>query len=191
MDKVTKRHIIKVPINISIYYCTQKNIILISNSFTQKLLKLKTKLIIQHSKKLIKITREPVVNFSNHEKKKLKSIQSTYAALLKQVFLEMSLFFCKKLNLIGVGYRVFLLNIGKIDILHFKLGHSHSIYFKVPQNLKFFCLKSNKLFIVGNSYSFVTQIAALIKSYKMPEPYKGKGILYATEKIVLKEGKKI
>jgi large subunit ribosomal protein L6 len=57
--------------------------------------------------------------------------------------------------------------------------------------LKIFCLKSNKLFILGNSYLFVTQIAALIKSYKTPEPYKGKGILYATEKISLKEGKKI
>ena len=48
-----------------------------------------------------------------------------------------------------------------------------------------------KLFIYGNSYRNVTQTAALIRSYKKPEPYKGKGILYETEKIVLKEGKKV
>ena len=52
-------------------------------------------------------------------------------------------------------------------------------------------VKTNKLFIIGNSYQFVTQIAALIRSCKVPEPYKGKGILYATEKITLKEGKKV
>lgn len=78
-----------------------------------------------------------------------------------------------------------------LDLLHFKLGYSHFIYFKIPKNLKIFCLKANKLFILGNSYLFVTQIAALIRSYKVPEPYKGKGILYTTEKIALKEGKKI
>ena len=57
--------------------------------------------------------------------------------------------------------------------------------------MEIFCLKTNKLFIVGYSYVFVTQIAALIRSFKIPEPYKGKGIVYTTEKIILKEGKKV
>ena len=57
--------------------------------------------------------------------------------------------------------------------------------------LKIFCLKTNKLFIIGYSYWFVTQVAAVIRSYKTPEPYKGKGMLYTTEKVVLKEGKKV
>jgi large subunit ribosomal protein L6 len=73
----------------------------------------------------------------------------------------------------------------------FKLGYSHSLYFKIPEQLIIFCLKFTKLFIYGNSYQNVTQIASLIRSYKKPEPYKGKGILYETEKILLKEGKKI
>ena len=77
------------------------------------------------------------------------------------------------------------------DLLHFKLGYSHFIYFKIPKKLKIFCLKANKLFILGYSYAFVTQIAALIRLYKVSEPYKGKGILYTTEKITLKEGKKM
>jgi len=191
MYNIVKKYIIKIPTNNSVYYCTKNNIIIFSNFSNRKTLKLKTKLIIDKNKKLIKVTRESLSNISINERKKLKSIQSTQVVILKQMILETSLFFCRKLNLVGVGFRVSILNVCAFDLLYFKLGYSHPIYFKIPKNLKIFCLKSNKLFILGNSYLFVTQIAALIKSYKTPEPYKGKGILYATEKISLKEGKKI
>ena len=191
MNNITKRHIIKIPKNISLYYCTKNRIVIFTNFVTQKALKLKTKLIVNKDKKLIKITREPFFNMSNSDKKKLKAIQTTQVVLIKQMLLEISSFFCKKLNLIGVGFRVSILKVLDFNLLHLKLGFSHSIYFKTPKNLKIFCLKANKLFIIGNSYQFVTQIAALIKLCKVPEPYKGKGILYTTEKITLKEGKKI
>lgn len=191
MTKITKRHIIKIPKDISFYYCTTNHIVIFTTSVTQKALKLKTKLIIEKDKKLIKITREPFVSMSNNRKKNLKAIQTTQVVLIKQMLLEMSSFFCKKLNLIGVGFRVSILKVLDFSLLHFKLGYSHSIYFKIPKNLEIFCLKANKLFIIGNSYQFVTQTAALIRSCKVPEPYKGKGILYATEKITLKEGKKV
>jgi large subunit ribosomal protein L6 len=128
---------------------------------------------------------------SNIEKKKLKAIQGTQVSVLKQMLVDISLFFCKKLNLIGVGFRVSVLKMSDFSLLHFKLGYSHFIYFKIPKNLNIFCLKANKLFVLGNSYFFVTQVTALLRSYKTPEIYKGKGILYATEKITLKEGKKV
>ena len=191
MGYVTKRHIIKIPKNVSIYYCDTKRIIIFANLFTQKALKLKTRLIIEKEERIIKITRMPFFEISNNEKKKLKAVQGTQVSLLKQMLLDISLLFCKKLNLIGVGFRVSALKILDLNLLYFKLGYSHSIYFKVPKNIKTFCLKANKLFILGYSYSFLTQIAALIRSYKVPEPYKGKGILHTTEKITLKEGKKV
>ena len=78
-----------------------------------------------------------------------------------------------------------------MDLLHFKLGYSHQIYFKIPTKLKISCLKTTQIFIFGYSYLFVTQIASLLRSYKAPEPYKGKGIIYTTEKMILKEGKKV
>lgn len=53
-----------------------------------------------------------------------------------------------------------------------------------------FCLKLTKLFVYGDSYQKITKTTALIQSYKQPDPYKGKGILYENEKIILKEGKK-
>lgn len=124
------------------------------------------------------------------KKKKLKAVQVTQVNLLKQMLLEISLLSCKKLNLIGVGFRVSMWQTSTLSLLHFKLGYSHNIYFKIPKSLEIFCLKANKLFILGDSYLFVTQVAALVRSFKIPEPYKGKGIVYTTEKICLKEGKK-
>lgn len=191
MNYITKRHIIKIPKNISMYYCDTKCIVIFANSFVQKALILKTKVIIEREKRIIKITREPFFGISNNEKKKLKAVQGTQVHLLKQMLLDISLLFCKKLNLIGVGFRVSTLKISSSDLLHFKLGYSHGVYLKIPKNLDIFCLKANKLFILGYSYLFVTQVAALIRSFKVPEPYKGKGIVYTTEKIVLKEGKKV
>ena len=191
MNSITKRHIIKIPNNISMYYCDINQIIIFANSFAQKSLILKTKLIIEKKQRMIKVTRDPFFNTSNNEKKRLKAAQGTQVSLLKQILLDISIFFCKKLNLIGVGFRVSTLKILNMNLLHFKLGYSHFIYFKIPKNLKIFCLKANKLFILGYSYLFVTQIASLIRSYKVPEVYKGKGIVYTTEKIALKEGKKV
>jgi len=191
MNYTAKRHILKIPKNISMHYCDEKHIILFANSVTSKALILKTKLIIEEKKRIIKITQDSFFKISNDEKRKLKAVQGTQVSLLKQILLDISLSFCKKLNLVGVGFRVFTLKILGKNLLHFKLGYSHFIYFKIPKNLKVFCLKSTKLFILGYSYVFVTQIAALIRLYKVSDPYKGKGILYTTEKITLKEGKKV
>jgi large subunit ribosomal protein L6 len=191
MRYLTKRHIVKIPRDISLYYCTNNNTIIFSNSFNRKAFKLKTRLIIDKSEKLFKVTREPLYDISNNEKKKLKSIQTTQVALLKQMLLDISLISCKKLKLVGVGFRVSFIKTSDFDLLHFKLGYSHAIYFKIPKPLTVFCLKSNKLFLIGDSSVFLAQVAALIRSYKIPEPYKGKGILYSSEKITLKEGKKV
>jgi len=188
---ITKRHIIKIPITISMYYCTNHNTIIFTNSSAQKALKLKTQLIIDKKEKILKVTREPLYGMSNNERKKLKSIQTTQVALLKQALLDVSLLSCKKLKLVGIGFRVSSLKISGFNLLYFKLGYSHAIYFRVPETLNAFCLKSDKLYIIGNTSVYLTQIAALIRSYKSPEPYKGKGILYTSEKIALKEGKKI
>jgi len=93
MSFLTKRHIIKIPKNISVYYCDVNHIIIFANSFTYKALTLKTKLIIEKKKRLIKITRDPFFKTSNNEIKKLKAMQGTQVSLLKQMLLDMSLLF--------------------------------------------------------------------------------------------------
>lgn len=192
MNYISKKNIIKIPKNVSVYYCdTQRIIIFINSLGHNQILSLKTKIIFDKTKRILKITRDPFGNISNNEKKKLKAIQGTQASLLKQLLLDMSFLFCKKLNIIGVGFRVSTTKLSNFNLLHFKLGYSHYVYFKIPITLEIFCLKANKLLIVGNSYTAVNQVAALIRSFKTPEPYKGKGIVYTTEKIILKEGKKV
>lgn len=146
------------------YYCDTKYIVIFANSFVRKAMILKTKLIIEKKKRIVKVTREPFFDMSNNEKKKLKTVQGTQVSLLKQMLLDISFVFCKKLNLVGVGFRVSNLKKLNLELLHFKLGYSHHIYFKIPKNLKVFCLKANKLSILGHSYSFVNQMAALIRS---------------------------
>lgn len=190
MKNLTKKHTIKIPINISVLYCDDNNVLILSNSFNRKAIKLKTKVILSKDLKTIQVTREPLFDISNNERKRLKAIQGTFIALIKQLMIEISVPLCRKLKLIGVGYKAFLIEAQNDQILQLKLGYSHSIYFKIPQGLNLFTLKSTKLFVTGNSCSSVNQIASLIRLCKLPEPYKGKGILYTTEKIKLKEGKK-
>ena len=90
-----------------------------------------------------------------------------------------------------MGYRAFDVEHFENKLFSIKLGYSHPIFFKISKKSKIFCLKKTKLFIYGNFYENITQEAACIRAYKTPEPYKGKGILYETEKITLKEGKKV
>ena len=191
MKNIVKKYIIKIPKKLSVFYSEKKRVITIVGPLKKKSLKLKTQLFVSSKKKLIGVTSEPFQNISINEKKQLKVLQGTTVALLKQTILEVSVLFCKKLQFMGVGYRVFLVEVSDRKLLQFKLGYSHDIYFKIPENITIFCLKSNKIFISGNFYEYVSQIASSIRSYKTPEPYKGKGILYENEKILLKEGKKV
>ena len=138
---------------------------------------------------MLYVLKKSSITFSGSQKKTLNSLQGTITALLKQRILEVSVTLYKKLELVGVGYRVFSLENDLSSILHFKLGFSHPIYYKVNSDMKALCSKSINLYIFGNSFNHVNQFASIIRSYKIPEPYKGKGILYKNEQIFRKAGK--
>ena len=104
--------------------------------------------------------------------------------------LEVSIFLLKKLKFIGLGYKFFLID-SKLNLLHLKLGYSHSVYFHVPSNIILNFNKNTILYFKGNEYYILTQILSRIKTNKIPDLYKGKGILYENEMIKLKKGKKI
>jgi large subunit ribosomal protein L6 len=191
MTTFSKRHVIKIPKDISVLYSEKKKLLTFIGPLSRKSLQLKLKILLLKPKNHIIITRLPFLGMSGNEKKKLKAIQKTNIALIKQIILEISFVFSKKLTFVGVGYKVFPIKLFKNYVLHFKLGYSHQIYFKISNTLNVFCLKATTIFISGNSYQEVSQISALIRSYKHPEPYKGKGILYENEKISIKEGKKV
>lgn len=188
---ITEKYTIKIPNDINVIYSSKKKIIVFIGILSKKTLKLNMQLFIIKSKNAIKVIPLPLFKISSNKQKKIKALQGTTVALIKQLIVETSTILYQKLKLVGVGYRVFDVDNFKNKLLLFKLGYSHFWYFKISNEVKKFCLKMTKLFIYGNSYQNITQIASLIRSYKKPEPYKGKGILYDTEKITLKEGKKV
>lgn len=189
--KIQKNNIIKIPNDISLVYCNKKKIIIFSGPINRKSLKLKLKLIISTSKKLIKVSLIPFSNISNPEKKNLKALQGTTVALIKQLIIETSTMICQKLKLVGIGYRAISVETFKDQLIMLKLGFSHFIYYRIFTEIKFFCKKQTQLFILSNSFQQTTQTAASIRAIKKPEPYKGKGILYTNEIITLKKGKKV
>lgn len=190
-NKFKKKHTIKIPKNIKILYCDKKNLLTFIGSAQIKSLKLKVKIFLTPTLSLITVTDIPVPEASAIEVRNVKKLQGTTVAKIKQVLIETSYILYQKLNLVGVGYRVFPYEQME-NQLYFKLGYSHLIYFKVPNLLQTHCQKFTKLFLYGNcSFESLTQTAAQIRASKLPEPYKGKGILYDQEKITLKKGKKI
>jgi len=94
-----------------------------------------------------------------------------------------------KLNLVGLGFKINILDNNKIEL---KLGFSHSIFYTLPKNIK---IKQPKdrvsiYLLIGPELQELTQVFATLRKLKRPEPYKGKGIRYFNEIIKLKEGKK-
>jgi large subunit ribosomal protein L6 len=191
MKTFSKRYSIKIPKNIEAFYCGKRQIMLINGPFGRKILKLQVKIEMFEKDNSINVLGSPFKKLSNKDKKTTKSLRGTTVALIKQAFLEVSTTICKKLNLVGVGYKVFPVETELGNLIHLKLGYSHSLYFKIPETVNIKCYKADKLFISGHDLSLVAQTAALIRSCKVPEPYKGKGIVYSTETIKLKEGKKV
>jgi large subunit ribosomal protein L6 len=94
--------------------------------------------------------------------------------------------FEKKLEITGVGYRAALQ--GKN--LQLALGYSHDVVYPVPEGIAITVPKPTEIIINGSDSQRVGQVAAEIRSYRPPEPYKGKGVKYADEFIFRKEGKK-
>lgn len=111
-----------------------------------------------------------------------------YLSLINNIIIGLSKGYLIKLNIIGVGYKVSI----KDNKLVLRLGYSHDVIYNIPKdiNIKISQQKQPVLIIHGNNISKVTQVAAEIRSLKVPEPYKGKGIRYFNEIIKQKEGKK-
>ena len=94
--------------------------------------------------------------------------------------------FEKRLEITGVGYRAALQ--GKN--LQLSLGYSHDVVYPVPEGIAITVPKPTEIIVAGNDSQRVGQVAAEIRSYRPPEPYKGKGVKYVDEFIFRKEGKK-
>jgi len=94
--------------------------------------------------------------------------------------------FTRQLELNGVGYRAAV----KGKALSLQLGYSHDVDFPIPEGIDIQCPEQTKIVVTGIDKQQVGQVAAKIREFRKPEPYKGKGVKYAGEYIFRKEGKK-
>lgn len=118
--------------------------------------------------------------------KRARMMWGTTRSLLSNLVIGVSEGFSKRLLITGVGYRAAMQ--GKELVL--QLGHSHEIRYQLPEGIKVDVPSQTEIVISGPNNQVVGQVAAEIRSYRKPEPYKGKGVRYADEIIIRKEGKK-
>lgn len=110
----------------------------------------------------------------------------TMRALVNNMVIGVSQGFEKKLQLIGVGYRAQ----AQGQKLNLSLGFSHPIEFSVPEGVLVETPSQTEILVKGSDKQQVGEVAAKIRAYRPPEPYKGKGVRYADEYVVMKEAKK-
>jgi large subunit ribosomal protein L6 len=119
--------------------------------------------------------------------RKTKALHGLARALVNNMITGVSTGFSKDLEIQGVGFKAAVQ--GKA--LNLSLGFSHPILFPIPEGIKVTVAENTKVKVEGIDRQLVGQVAADIRGYYPPEPYKGKGVRYAGEKVVRKEGKTV
>ena len=114
------------------------------------------------------------------------AMSGTLRALIANMVHGVSKGFEQKLTLVGVGYRAQ----AQGDKLNLSLGFSHPVVHQMPKGVKVETPTQTEILIKGIDKQQVGQVAAEVRGYRPPEPYKGKGVRYADEKVVIKETKK-
>ena len=122
----------------------------------------------------------------NSNSKQAKALSGTTRALIQNIVTGVSEGFERKLEIVGVGYRAAVS--GKS--LNLSLGFSHPVEFPIPEGITIETPSQTEIVIKGVDKQQVGQLAANIRAYRAPEPYKGKGVRYANERIIRKEAKK-
>lgn len=123
---------------------------------------------------------------ANDDSRETHAMTGTVRALLANMVVGVTKGFELKLTLVGVGYRAQ----AQGDKLNLTLGFSHPVEHAMPAGIKVETPTQTEIIIKGMDKQVVGQVAADIRSYRKPEPYKGKGVRYANEVVALKETKK-
>ncbi len=121
-----------------------------------------------------------------NDSRQAKAMSGTLRSLVNNMVTGVSKGFERKLNLVGVGFRAQVQG----NALKLQLGYSHDILHEVPEGIKIECPTPTEIVVKGSNKQVVGQVAAEIRAYRRPEPYKGKGVRYADEYVAIKETKK-
>ncbi len=134
----------------------------------------------------VSITASQVAVATDESDKRLNALAGTTRANIQNMVTGVSAGYQRKLTLVGVGYRA----AAKGNAVNLSLGFSHPVEFAAPPGIQIETPSQTEIVIHGCDRQQVGQVAANIRSYRPPEPYKGKGIRYSDEDVVRKEAKK-
>lgn len=169
----------KKPVNIKDVTVTQDNNLI---KVKGKLGELQTNV---HPNMKIEIEGDELSVVRPNDQKQNRALHGLTRALIQNMVTGVSEGYSKTLDIIGVGYRVEL----KGKNLLINIGYSHPIYFIPPEEITIETPSNTQIVIKGIDKQLVGQVAAKIRSFRKPEPYKGKGIRYSDEVVVRKAGK--
>lgn len=137
----------------------------------------------------LRLSENKLFILRSEETKKVKSLHGLYRVLIKNMIIGVTMGFKKKLELVGIGYKASYNN----DILDLNLGFSHSIMMQLPKeiivNINIEKGKNPVIILKSCNKQLLGIIAAKIRSLRIPEPYKGKGVRYLGEEVRRKAGK--
>lgn len=176
MSRISKNPI-QIPDNLDIKLSENK--ICVKGPLGDLMLNLSSDISVDLTDKIITVK---ATNNSKHS----RSMSGTIRTLISNMVLGVNSGFEKKLSLVGVGYRAQVSG----DKLNLNLGFSHPVIHNLPLGIKAETPSQTEIVIKGIDKQKVGQVAAEIRSYRKPEPYKGKGVRYVDERIILKEAKK-
>lgn len=144
--------------------------------------------LVRTSHRLVKVSNESgKVSFAPlDESAEANAMSGTMRALVANMVNGVSKGFEKKLNLVGVGFRAQ----AQGQKLNLQIGFSHPVVKEMPVGITVLCPTQTEILIKGADRQVVGQLAAEVRAFRPPEPYKGKGIRYSDEKVSLKETKK-
>jgi large subunit ribosomal protein L6 len=142
--------------------------------------------LVVHDDVVVAMDKGMVTVDPRNDSKRARSMWGTYRTLVSNLVTGVTKGFEEKLEITGVGYRAAVQ--GKN--LNLQLGFSHDVTFPIPEGIVIATPKPTEINISGMDKQTVGQVAAEIRGYRPPEPYKGKGVKYAGEYIFRKEGKK-
>lgn len=144
--------------------------------------------LVRTSHRLVKVSNEGgKVSFAPlDESAEANAMSGTMRALVANMVNGVSKGFEKKLNLVGVGFRAQ----AQGQKLNLQIGFSHPVVKEMPAGITVLCPTQTEILIKGADRQVVGQLAAEVRAFRPPEPYKGKGIRYSDEKVSLKETKK-
>jgi len=174
MSHISKNPII-IPNNIKIEL--NNNYLIVIGKLGIQIKKIPKEILIQNKNKKLYIS----VNSS-----KYKSIWGTYRMLINNMIIGVNKGFLIKLKIVGIGYRAY----NDHKYLRLKIGRTNIVKLLIPSNIKIKCVKFTKIYLYGSNLQQIKLFAYKIRSFKKPDPYKGKGILFVNEVINFKEGKK-